>query len=107
MIHRLQCKMPRLFGKRKGLFTEEPEQEGENHADQNAGHDRKVKREVPARVMNVTRQPPKPVFPEPRPHDYADGSNEQPEQHKELAEFVHVKRILCRGTRYFKGAGHD
>jgi hypothetical protein len=102
----MECKMPRGFGKSKGLFTEEPEQEREDHTNQDACHDRKIKREVPARVMNVTRQPPKPVFPEARPHDYADGSDEQPEQHKELAKFIHVKRSLCRGNTYFKrGAG--
>jgi hypothetical protein len=89
------------------LFAKEPEEESENHTDQNAGHEREVESEVPARVMNITRQPPEPVLPKPCPHDNANRSNEQPEQHEELAEIIHVKRSLCRGNGYFKQVSLD
>jgi hypothetical protein len=71
------------------LFSEQPEQQRQNGAQNQARHDGKMKAEIFLRVIDVARQTAKPVFADTRPEQRANCREQQTGNHKKFSHFIH------------------
>src|ERR1041385_4508622 len=82
-------------------LPEQPEQNGQKHADQQAGDNGEMKAEVSlAVIVNVSRQPAQPAFAEPRPQHQTDACDNQAANKNEFAQIVH---LLARESNFVNG----
>jgi len=75
------------------LFPEQPQEQGQNRAEQQAGHDWKMETEIALGIMDVTRQMSQPALAEARPQQRANGRQQEAGNHQKSAQFVHVSKM--------------
>ncbi len=70
-------------------FPQQPQQQRQNHADDEARHDWKMEAEIALGIMDVAGQPAQPALAEARPKQCAHGGDEQAGYDEKFAKFVH------------------
>lgn len=71
------------------LSPEEPEEDSQNRADEEAGDDGEVEGKVFADDMDVAGHSAKPAFAKATPNERADGGDREAEYHQKLSEILH------------------
>src|SRR5204863_7619015 len=71
-----------------------PAQHRQNNADQKAGDNRKMERDILAAVINIPRQLSKPAPAHATPKHKADDHNRQASYHQKLSNLRHISMIL-------------
>lgn len=74
-------------------FPEQPQQQRQNRAQQQAGDDGKMKTEIALGIIDVAGQPPQPAFAEAGPQQRANCGQQQTGNHQKFAQFVHVPKM--------------
>jgi hypothetical protein len=75
------------------LLSEEPEDDGQKEAEENAGDDGEVEGEVAAGVMDVAGEAAEPAATDPGPEEGADGGQKEAGEDEEFADVTHKERI--------------
>ena len=74
---------------RSPLLSEQPEENGQDRAEQQTSNDREIKTKVAFAVMNVSRQPAEPAAAKPRPDQQSYSGRHQAEDKEDFARFIH------------------
>ena len=77
---------------------EQPKQQRQNQADDQAGNQRKMKTEISFAVIDVARQPPQPSLSKTRPEQSADRRNHHPNHHEHFAHLIHPFALYSLNT---------
>ena len=70
-------------------FPQQPKNQSQHKAQQQASHDGKVEAEIVPGIVDVAGQSPKPTPADARPEQRTDDSDHQSDHDQHLAEFVH------------------
>src|SRR3954469_8975878 len=83
---------------RRVLLPENPAEQGEHGADQEAGREWEVEAEVAARVLDVPRQAAEPAAPYTGPQQQSNTAENQAEDEDDFADFVHDGTLEACGV---------
>ncbi len=80
---------------------QQPEDDGKEEADEEAGREREEKADVAFAVMEIARRPPQPAAANARPEQGARHRQQQPDNHEKFSKLA-PRRILLRRSQFLK-----
>jgi hypothetical protein len=75
------------------LFPEQPQQQRQDDAKDQAGDNRKMKTEIALGITDVAGQTPEPALAEARPQQRVYSRQQQPGHHQKFAQVVHISKM--------------
>jgi hypothetical protein len=94
--------MFRVFCVFRGLSSEQPYQQRQDNADQQAGDDGEMEAEIALGIIDVAGQPSEPAFAKAGPEQRTKRRQHQTGNHQQFAHFIHVHKMALKRAKATK-----